>query len=185
MERRAEKRAVRPSPQKQSWQLVILLSLLGVAAVLWVVRMRPTMLMAAVGSSTPPATASAIESVETFMPPAVRTLGTAQTGTPADSRPTRWSTYGHLQRDLFAWQSWMPEPVGPVVLGPDAQAHHRRIREAAAHLRVQALMVGQTPRVVIDGQSYRPGEQVAGFQVQQILRDRVRLEREGVIVELP
>jgi MSHA biogenesis protein MshK len=52
--------------------------------------------------------------------------------------------------------------------------------------RLQGLILGRGPqRAILDGESYRLGERVAGYRLVNIRRDGVVLERDGQRHSLP
>lgn len=68
----------------------------------------------------------------------------------------------------------------------------RSVQEEASRLRLRSVMVGASPIAVIErpgesgseGKVVRVGDEVAGFTVDRIERERVLLSRSGVEVEL-
>ena len=55
----------------------------------------------------------------------------------------------------------------------------------ASKLQLQTIVMGASPRAVIDGEMVGIGSVVAGFRVSKIEARRIIVEREGIKLEIP
>ena len=95
-------------------------------------------------------------------------------------------------------------PVGPVARVEDGfwdelakslssqadQNKQRQIRidnavRDAAKMQLQTIVMGASPKAVIDGEMVGEGSVVAGFRVSRIEARRIIVEREGIKLEIP
>ena len=83
--------------------------------------------------------------------------------------PVTWPV--KLDHDPFAWQT--PRPRSAVKAGPDKQAIRR---DAVDHLQLNAILLGDPPRVLINGQMYTRGKRVEGFEI-------VRIDQQWILVK--
>lgn len=122
---------------------------------------------------------------------------------PVDDLPAPLLSQGPLVRlelppgpppDLFGFNrtacAWLfPPRIEPAQAksGPDAsdeQVRPSAVREAAQRLRLQSVVMGQTPHAVINGQVLSPGQRIEGFVLQEVSPRQVVLERDGIIIRL-
>ena len=114
-----------------------------------------------------------------------------------------------IVRNLFAVQldsfgQTGAAPAGPVTRVEDGfwdelaksltsqadQSKQRQIRtdnaiRDAAKMQLQTIVMGASPKAVIDGEMVEEGSVVAGFRVSRIEARRVIVEREGIKLEIP
>jgi hypothetical protein len=107
-----------------------------------------------------------------------------------------------LQLDEFGQQGGTP--VGPVTRVEDGfwdelakslssqadQNKQRQIRtdnavRDAGRMNLQTIVMGASPKAVIDGEMVGEGSVVAGFRVSRIEARRIIVEREGIRLEIP
>ncbi len=117
--------------------------------------------------------------------PAGRVLGTGNEPQPdrpqapvVEPVPVTWAV--RIEHDPFAWEPNLPQ-VETAPADADAQAVRR---EAAEKLEVNAVLLGDPPRAMINGRVYNRGEEVNGFRVSQIDRAFVVVEKYGTAVKL-
>ena len=84
-----------------------------------------------------------------------------------------------LHRDLFRWEDLFEQP-----LAHDAPAPGDLEREAAEAIELQGVMLGKTPRALINGELRQEGDSVGGFRIRRIEARRVIVEKNGVAVQL-
>jgi hypothetical protein len=114
-----------------------------------------------------------------------------------------------IVRNLFAVQldnfgQTGAAPAGPVTRVEDGfwdelaksltsqadQNKQRQIRmdnaiRDAAKMQLQTIVMGASPKAVIDGEMVEEGSVVAGFRVSRIEARRIIVEREGIKLEIP
>jgi hypothetical protein len=107
-----------------------------------------------------------------------------------------------IQLDSFGQQG--TAPAGPVTRVEDGfwdelaksltsqadQNKQRQIRtdnaiRDAAKMQLQTIVMGASPKAVIDGEMVEEGSVVAGFRVSRIEARRIIVEREGIKLEIP
>lgn len=105
--------------------------------------------------------------------------------------PTEATWPVELERDLFAWDRVFPPPAdAPAEEAPTVVAEAPAIdpaelqREAQRVVRVQAIVLGDDPIAMINGEVWRPGQVVEGFRIVRLRDRRIVLEKEGVEVIL-
>jgi len=85
-----------------------------------------------------------------------------------------------VRRDLFAWESVFTQPSGKPALDSNEAT-----REAAKSLHLQAIILGQHPKVIMNGRLWEAGETVDGFLIQRIENRRIVVEKNNVEIEIP
>ena len=104
----------------------------------------------------------------------------------AIKRPSRYQTTQipvtwplEIHRNIFATQG------KGISLMQNHTMESATIRQQALDtIKLQAIIFGQPPRAMINGQMWEQGEQVEGFVLQMIRRGRVILVKNGVEVEM-
>jgi hypothetical protein len=66
----------------------------------------------------------------------------------------------------------------------DVEQDTAAVLRAAQGLVLQATMLGEQPRAVINGQALKPGEKVRGFELREIRAGDVVLRMDGIDVRL-
>lgn len=84
-----------------------------------------------------------------------------------------------IRRDLFAWESVFDSPAPMPAADPSEAA-----RAASQALRLQAVMLGDEPRAVVNGRVYRVGEAVGEFVIRRIERRGIVVQKDDVAVNI-
>jgi hypothetical protein len=90
-----------------------------------------------------------------------------------------------LLRDFPVEQA--KSPLGPVEETQEPESDlpvAERVARAAGRLHLQSVVMGPTPRVMVDGQLLQEGEVVANFRVLKIEARGITVEREGIKLEV-
>ena len=140
-----------------------------------------------------------------------QTAGRGMLSTAASAALTEWraAPVSPIVRNLFAVQldNYATDgaaPATPITRGDDGfwdelakslssqadQSKQRQIRtdnavREAAKMNLQTIVMGASPKAVIDGEMVGEGSVVAGFRVSKIEARRVIVEREGIKLEIP
>lgn len=139
----------------------------------------------------------AVRFAQSVPSPATASPNTASTPTatsdrdPADASLAFEVTWPvELERDLFAWERVFPaveppetEPIEAeaVEQTPDAAAVRA---EAERTVKLQAIIFGEEPIAMINGQVWRQGQTIEGFHITRIESRRLVLRKHGVEVVL-
>jgi hypothetical protein len=190
---------------KKAGVLAVLLTVLGT---MWV-------RMAAQGGGAGPQSAgaatSAAASSDNEVAARAHAAGRGTLSTAATAALAQWrgAPVSPIVRNLFTVQldQYAPEhavPVVPVTRADDGfwdelakslstqadQNKQRQIRTGnavrdAGRLNLQTIVMGASPKAIIDGEMVGEGSVVAGFRVSKIEARRIIIEREGIKLEIP
>lgn len=161
----SRKQAAAARPQKG--KLVVLAVLVSTAVVIAVVQM-PAASPAAAPADKP-------QVITTAKPMAVAAVGMHRE--PVDLT-VHWPV--EIRQDLFE-QERIVQAVARPQEKPDAAAITAHARQT---LRLQAIMLDQQPRALINGQLCKPGSMIHGYELQRIAVRQVTVVRDGVTVQL-
>lgn len=158
---------------KRRRQWIVLAALVLVAVVLGAVRMVQQIPSRATASNTPVA---ANESESATELPSVPT-----------AVDVTWPR--ELKRDLFAWEAVFeveqPQEEEPVAEAPVERPDPAAVRrDAEREVALQAIIFGEEPIAMINGEVTKVGQTVAGFRVVRIEARRIVLEKENIEISL-
>lgn len=95
-----------------------------------------------------------------------------------------------LSQDLFAFRHNQYKPLPEEIIDPrdvdhpsdvvDEQVRRRELEEMAKNFRLQSVIQGAVPIVVINGKVLRVGETIEGFEVTALGTRSARVTREGL-----
>jgi len=91
------------------------------------------------------------------------------------------NTAGYRRVKTVATQKYEPKAPPQTT---DMAFRRAQVREAALDLRLEGVIVGEQPAVIINGQLFQQGQTVEGFVIEKIGDRNVVLEMDGVLIRL-
>ena len=91
------------------------------------------------------------------------------------------NTTGYRKAKTEATQKYEPKDTPQTT---DMAFRRAQVREAAMDLRLESVILGDQPAVVLNGQLLQEGQAIEGFVVRKIEDRKVVLEMDGVLIRL-